>query len=162
LAEQLEETGYRIGEEAVRQGLAAARWPGRLEVVSRAPLTILDGAHNPDGARALRLALEELLPGGKVALVTAVMADKDAGEILVELAPAVARVYPVKADNPRSMAPEDLSAVARRLDLSARVLDGGLPAALVAAREAVLSGEAAAVLVAGSLYLVGEARGLLL
>ncbi len=161
LAEVLEEAGYRTGEEAVRRGLSAARWPGRLEVVGREPLTILDGAHNPDGARALALALEELLPDGKVALVTAVMADKDAGSVLGELAPVVGRVYPVRADNPRSMAPEELAAAAERLDLPARIVPGGLRAALEAARKATMAGEVGAVLVAGSLYLVGEARGLL-
>ena len=161
LAEVLDEAGYRIGEEGIRRGLTVARWPGRVEVISREPLTILDGAHNPDGARALRRALEEVLPGGKVALVTAVMVDKNAGEILAELAPVVARVFPVRVNNLRSMALEDLAAAAEGLGLPME-LAPDLPSALNAAREGVLKGQADAVLVAGSLYLVGEARGKLL
>ena len=57
----LRERGWRIPDEAVRAGVAAARWPGRFEVVAAAPLTIVDGGHNPQGARALADSLADLL-----------------------------------------------------------------------------------------------------
>jgi dihydrofolate synthase/folylpolyglutamate synthase len=66
-----------VGEDAIRRGLAAVRWPGRLDVVATAPLTILDGAHNVDGVAALARELPGLLEGRPLHLLFAVMGDKD-------------------------------------------------------------------------------------
>ena len=64
-------------EAAIRRGLAAVTWPGRFQIVAREPIVILDGAHNPDGARALARSLAEYFPGQAVTLVIGISADKD-------------------------------------------------------------------------------------
>ena len=66
-------------EDAIRAGLRGARWPGRFQIFRRDPLVILDGAHNPAGARALAASLRAYFPGRPVTFVIGVLADKDAG-----------------------------------------------------------------------------------
>src|SRR5919108_381734 len=79
------------GEDAVRAGLARARWPGRLTIVRRDPWLILDGAHNPAGARALAASLRALFGDTPVTFVLGIYADKDARGILDALRPLAAR-----------------------------------------------------------------------
>jgi dihydrofolate synthase/folylpolyglutamate synthase len=152
---QLRQQGVALPEEAIAGGLAAARWPGRLEEVSG---VLLDGAHNPDGASALAAALRALHPGRPVELVFGVLADKDAGGMLGALAPAARRLHVVAPASPRARPAAEVEALCETLGLPADV-HGGLAAALACARDAARDG--ALVCVAGSLYLVGEARALL-
>ncbi len=83
----LKEKGYAISEEAIRRGLQTVSWPGRFEVVSRHPLCILDGAHNPNGVAALTDTLRRTLPGFSFTFVVGVMADKDYHRMLQMAAP---------------------------------------------------------------------------
>ena len=85
----LAEHGAGISEAAFRQGLAAARWPARFEVVKTKPLTIIDGAHNLSGAEALARTVEQYLPAGRLLLVVGVLADKDVNGILRVLLPCL-------------------------------------------------------------------------
>ncbi len=152
-----------IGEVARREGLAKTSWPGRFEhlVVESGPLRgawLLDGAHNPDGARALVLALEDeatrsaKAPG---ALVFGTLADKAWPEMLEILGTVPCpRVYVA----PQGRAAADPAALAARVP--GRVAPS-LPEALRLARAAAAD-HASPVVVCGSLYLVGEARALLL
>ncbi|MBI3181302.1 MAG: bifunctional folylpolyglutamate synthase/dihydrofolate synthase [Myxococcales bacterium] len=157
--ELLGEGGLGVGPERVRQGLAAVRWPGRLEEVARRPHVVLDGAHNPGGAFALARALDELYPGREVHLVFGVLADKDYRAILRALLPLCASVQLAPVKSPRALPPERCLAEAAALCPAVRAHP--TPAlALAAATE--LAGEQGLVLVAGSLYLVGELRSLLL
>lgn len=73
----LRDQGWVIPDEAIRRGLAAARWPGRFEIVGEAPTFIVDGAHNPQGAQALVSSLEQRYPDRAVFLIMSVLADKD-------------------------------------------------------------------------------------
>ena len=154
---RLRRTGRRIPETAIRQGLAMARWPGRFEILRRRPWVILDGAHNPQGAAALRRALEMVLPGARPVMVLGAMGDKDI-EALVEPLASLARTvvatcpsYPGRAADPAVIAD-----VARRVRDEVQVIQ---PAA-AALRHGLdlLTGEDDVLVVAGSLYLVGEAR----
>ena len=125
------EKGFDISDEAILGGIAGARFPARIEVLSRRPLVVLDGAHNPDGARALE-------------------------EMLSALAPCFARVYTVRPDSPRALSAEALAALAKRhfpqvtacdsVEQALRLARGDAPEGLV---------------VCGSLYLAAQARGLL-
>jgi len=151
----LARSGVPIAEDAIALGIATARWPGRLEEVGG---VLLDGAHNPDGAAALAAALAALHPGRPVELVFGVLADKDHGGMLHALAPAARRLHLVAPATPRARAAADLHAQALALGADADVHDG-LEDALRCARRAAADG--ALVCVAGSLYLVGEARALL-
>jgi dihydrofolate synthase/folylpolyglutamate synthase len=144
--------GVRVGEGEIAEGIATARWPGRMEEVGG---VLLDGAHNPDGAAALAAALPVLHPSRPVELVFGVLSDKDHEGMLAALAPAVRRVHLVAPDTPRAREPASYAGAAARLGRPVDV-HAALPEALACARGAARDG--ALVCVAGSLYLVGEAR----
>jgi dihydrofolate synthase/folylpolyglutamate synthase len=152
---ELARAGVPVPEAAIARGIATARWPGRLEEVGG---VLLDGAHNPDGAAALAAALATLHPGRPVELVFGVLADKDHAGMLRALAPVARRLHLVAPATPRARSAADLHAGARALGAAAD-LHRELADALACARRAAEDG--ALVCVAGSLYLVGEARALL-
>ena len=148
--------GLAVGEGDIERGIATARWPGRLETVAG---VVLDGAHNPDGAEALARALPALHPGRPVELVFGVLSDKDHAGMLRAIAPAVRSFHLVAPRSPRARPPDSYRELASSLagptDIHASVAE-----AIDCARRAAADG-AAVVCVAGSLYLVGEARQLL-
>ena len=148
-----------VPEDAIREGLAAARWPGRLEVLSAAPKVVLDGAHNVDGARALADAFVHLWPGVRPALVLGVLADKDRLEMMEALLPLAGSVHACPPASPRAVPADALAAEARGIVSAPVTSHTSAAGALEAARAA--AGGAGVVLVAGSLYLVGEVRRLL-
>ena len=156
--------GRPLDDEVVRDAFATVQVPGRFEVVGRAPLVVLDGAHNPDGATTLATAVDDLAPhlsSGRPTLVLAAMADKDVAGVVAALAraPALAsaRVICTAVKGSRAMSPADL-ADAWRSVAGGRVATAPDPAA---ALEAALGTDGGAVIVAGSLYLVGAVRALL-
>jgi dihydrofolate synthase/folylpolyglutamate synthase len=73
----LRHKGFNITEAALRRGLENTEWPGRLEVLRRDPVFLIDGAHNPEGATVLRKALDEYFPGRPITLIMGVLSDKD-------------------------------------------------------------------------------------
>ena len=153
-----------LGEGPVRRGLAGARWPGRFQVLPPGapgdPVLVLDGAHNPAGARALAASLAEYFPGQPVTLVLAIFADKDRAGILEALAPTAARIVVTAVRSPRAGSPRDLFALAaahaHRLPHGVQVADSVAAALDLATRPALTP----VVCVAGSLYLVGEVLAL--
>jgi dihydrofolate synthase/folylpolyglutamate synthase len=148
-----------LDENTIRAGFAAVTSPGRLEVVSRQPLVLLDGAHNPAGARALAAALLEEFVVDRRTLVVACLADKDLRGILQGLAPAIGRLVVTANKSPRAASAERLRKEAEALGLVAEVA----PDVPTAVRQAIdQAGESEAVVVTGSLYTAGEARDLLL
>jgi dihydrofolate synthase/folylpolyglutamate synthase len=151
----LDAQGVPVGAAAIARGIAGARWPGRLEEVSG---VLLDGAHNPQGAAALARALPLLRPGAPVDLVFGVLSDKDHAGMLAALRPAVRRFHLLAPASPRARPAEEVRALAASLGAEADV-HRTLADALACARRA--AGPDGAVCVAGSLYLVGEARALL-
>ncbi len=152
----LDRGGVRVPEEAIARGIAEARWPGRMEEVGG---VVLDGAHNPDGAAALAAALAALYPGRPVELVFGVLADKDHRGMLAALAPLVRRAHLVPPASPRARPTSTYRDLVAGLGLPVDEHAGaaeGLACARAAARDGAL------VCVAGSLYLVGEARAILI
>lgn len=106
--------GYEIDWEEVKRVLAICRWPGRLEVVQKDPLIILDAGHNEAGARAMRRSLEELLPGkGKVAVI-GILDDKDADPFIQNLPLGTRLVIVTRPDSPRAVNWEQRADLARR------------------------------------------------
>lgn len=153
--EVLRERGWAVPEEAVRRGLAAVRWPGRLELLGRRPLFLLDGAHNAHGMRAAAESLRALFPGRRWTVLLGILADKDAGDMLDLLSPLAERAFVLRPDSPRALAPEALCALLAERGVEARPcasVTEGIAAALEAA------GEEGAVCALGSLYLCGEVR----
>lgn len=143
-------------EAAVRDGLEAARWPGRLELV--APGVLLDGGHNPAGMRRLAADVRRLTGGGRVVVVLGLMADKDGAGILAELRalePAAVVCTRARSAGERAADPE-------RLALAwGRGAESEDDAAMALERARGLAGPEGTVLACGSLYLVGELRALL-
>jgi dihydrofolate synthase / folylpolyglutamate synthase len=143
--------------DAVGAGLAGVRWPGRLERV--AGDVLLDCAHNVEGARALAAALAGLAGGRPVALLVSIVRDKDAAGILAALAPAVSIVVATQSGSPRALSAAELDAIGR--PLVARTVAAPDPiVALDLARR--VGGHGGLVVVAGSIFLVGEVRAHLL
>ena len=154
------EYGYEISDDAILQGLAAARIPARIEVLRRRPLLLLDGCHNPDGARALAETLAKAQYEENLVGVFGMLADKDYKTMLEALAPAFAKVYTVTPDCPRALSGVDLQKEARfHMDAEAAP---GVPEALRAAVRYAEEHNLAGVVVCGSLYLAAEARPWLL
>jgi dihydrofolate synthase/folylpolyglutamate synthase len=151
----LDRAGVPTGEAAIAAGIAETRWPGRLEEISG---VLLDGAHNPDGAAALAASLEALYPGRPVELVFGVLADKDHRGMLSALGPRVRRLHLVAPDSPRARPPASYRDLARSLGPAVDE-HRGCAEAVACAR--VAAGVDGLVAVAGSLYLVGEARRML-
>ena len=154
------EFGYDISDDAILQGLADARMPARIEVLRRHPLLLLDGCHNPDGAKMLAATLtradfEENLVG-----VLGVLADKDYKDMLSDLAPCFAKIYTVTPNCPRALSAEELQKEAR-FHRDAEAADS-VGEAKRKAEDYADENNLAGVVVCGSLYLAAEARPLLL
>lgn len=94
---------WHISKDAVREGMKTVRWPGRFEVLSKDPLIIVDGAHNPDGIRALSHNLGEYCAGETFIFITGILKDKDYHEMLMQMLPFAHSFLTVAPDNPRAM-----------------------------------------------------------
>jgi dihydrofolate synthase/folylpolyglutamate synthase len=142
---------------AAAGGLVAARWPGRLEWLGN---VLLDGAHNPQGARTVEKYVRDHLAGRRVILLTGVMADKDVEGLADILAPLAGEAICVKPEQmARAEDAEALAALYRaRTDAPVRAMDSAKDALAAAKKSA---GEGDVILVCGSLYLVGEIRKIL-
>jgi len=158
-AEILDTEGVaRIPLPALRQGIAQAKWPGRMELFAGPPRVLLDGAHNPAGSRALAGSLADL-PRQRLLLVAGVMGDKDATAILAPLLALADRVFAVAADMERAMPPDVLAGLVERHGIPCTVA-GRVAEGLGQAMDAAAADDL--VLVCGSLFVVGEARARLL
>lgn len=147
----------RINELALHVGVANTEWPGRLERIATAPELILDGAHNPNGAEALRKALDKYYPGQKIHFVFGMMGDKDMSGVIKTLIKGEDVVYAVRADSgTRAAEAEDLAKLVGSNAIAMESLAAAYEAAIAAA------GAEGVVVVCGSLYLVGEFKKLLL
>jgi len=114
--EQLEPRGFATGEAAIRQGLAAVRWPARVEVVSRQPTVVVDASHNVASVAALLGALDESFASRRRLLVFAGTREKDGRGMLALLLPRFDRViFTAYRHNPRNVPPDELQALAEEL-----------------------------------------------
>jgi dihydrofolate synthase/folylpolyglutamate synthase len=146
--------GFALTDAQVTRGLKEVSWPGRFQ---RAGDWILDGAHNPEAVQALTNTWRDRFGSQKAPVVFGAASDKDAAQMLRLLSPIVAEWRFTRFQSPRSLAPEQLVSLARA---------GGLPQAPVSVAESVAQALAAPPapapgLVAGSLFLVGEALSLM-
>ncbi|CAA9578527.1 MAG: Dihydrofolate synthase @ Folylpolyglutamate synthase [uncultured Thermomicrobiales bacterium] len=147
-----------LSPDVISRGLAAARWPGRLEIVRRDPLTIVDGAHNADSAAQLRRALADLFPDRPLTLILGTSLDKDLPGIAAALVPAAARLVLTVSSHPRS-APLDLLHRATDPHAVPTTDTPNIPAAL--ARAAALAPPGGLIVATGSLFIVADARAAL-
>lgn len=155
LASAEELFGRALDPEAVAEGFANASSPGRVEVMRRGPLVVIDGAHNPSGFEALAEALAEEFGDRQWIVVVGAMGDKELPEMMKHLVGMTERVIATAVDDARAIPPADLAAVLSQFGLEAEVVANPHAAVAQAIEEA---GRDGAVLVAGSIYLVGQIR----
>ena len=152
----LRSRGFPIDEQAIERGIAAAVWPGRIEKIHSRPAIYLDGAHNPSAARQLAAFLAENLAGKRVFMLFGVLRDKAVDEIAGSLFPHAAQVIFTAPQTTRALSAKELAAIAGHHAAGFEIIpdaDRALDAAL--ARSAPDD----AIVITGSLYLIGQLRG---
>ena len=117
--EILKGQGFKIDEKAVREGLLAARWPARFEIISRDPLIIFDGAHNPEGIETAVESIKRYFGDEKVAILTGVMKDKDYNYISRKFAEIADRAFTITPANPRALPADEYAKVLEGVGITA-------------------------------------------
>jgi folylpolyglutamate synthase/dihydropteroate synthase len=130
-----------------------------MDVVATEPLIVVDGAHNPAGARALAEALPRAFVWERLHVVLAVSGNKDVGGVVAPIAALADVVHATRFDGPRSAEPDVVAEAARSTGVGRVEVEPSLRAALDAARATAAPGDA--ILVTGSLFTVGQALGML-
>jgi dihydrofolate synthase/folylpolyglutamate synthase len=156
-AEELGKQGFAVTPDAIEQGIRQTRWPGRFQIVppaGGAPEFVLDVAHNPDGAWALRSTLSAVYGDRPFTLVFGVMRDKAIRDVSEILFPLAEKVVATRADNPRAATTEEIRAAVSRVAVDLVESPDVVSALQTAAASAGASG---LVVVTGSIYIVGEA-----
>jgi dihydrofolate synthase/folylpolyglutamate synthase len=150
--------GLPIAPQALAEGFANVQWPGRFEIVQRAPMVVIDGAHNADSAARLAQAVRDYFPNRRVYLVFGASSDKDVAGMLKELLAdgvGVQHVVVTQAVHPRAMEPDELAALVTAAGVSVEAVNAVAPALR---RALDLAGPDDIILATGSLFVVAEAR----
>ena len=150
----LRSVGLEVPENAVCEGLAAAKWSARFELIGRDPTVIYDGAHNPEGISAAVRSIKNYFPNCKVYVLSGVMKDKDYGCIAADLAKVASRAFTVTPDNPRALDSAEYAKVLSSCGIDATSFESlgeALEAAVNAARE-----DGVPLICLGSLYMYSE------
>lgn len=157
-AEVLKNKGYNITEETIRKGLLKARWPGRLEVLKKDPVLIIDGAHNVEGVKALKKSLDLLFPGKKLTFIIGVLSDKDYQSMLAHILPGCEKLFTVTPNNSRALPAADLAVVAKKYCKNIKICN----TVETAMKKSLAETSKDDVICAfGSLYYIGEIRNIL-
>ena len=156
VTEVLREKGFTISENSIGEGLKAARWAGRLEVMGKNPLLILDAAHNTDGVKSLQKALQEQVEYAKLVLVIGILGDKALDDMLKEIIPMADKIVITKPDSPRAAEPETVAETAEKYTRLPIILEDSIPRAINIALS--LAEPEDLLLISGSLYTISEAR----
>ncbi len=101
--------GYEISEDSIRKGLANTKWPGRLEVLSKQPVFLIDGAHNGEGAEVLADVLKAYFPGKKILFIIGALKDKDIASIVTPTLPIASEYITVTPDSNRALSSKDMA-----------------------------------------------------
>ena len=155
VVDTLKQIGWKISEQNIRDGLRDVQWPGRFDIVSRSPLFIIDGGHNPQCIEALVKNIEDYLKDRKVIAITGVLADKDYADMYVPVMPYVHKFLCITPPNPRKLEAMELAKYLREKGADAvgsDTIENGVKLAL---REAGADG---VILCFGSLYSIGSIR----
>ncbi len=152
--EVLIEKGNKIPLQSIIQGMKEVSWEGRLQILNRRPLVVVDGAHNQDSAQKLRQALGQYFKFDKAILIIGMSSDKDLAGIVAELAPVFQKVIVTRSTHPRAMATAPIAAEFKRHGIEAQQVDDisvALPLALSLAAEKDM------ICVTGSLFVAAGA-----
>ena len=153
--EALQEKGWNITEEHIRQGLQQVSWPGRFDIVGHDPLFIIDGGHNPQCIRALVENIRDYLAGRRVIALTGVLADKDYGDMFRPVMAMVEQFVCVTPNNPRKLQADLLAEHLQKAGAKAEACQS-FAQGVAKARE--LAGKDGVVLCFGSLYTIGDIK----
>jgi dihydrofolate synthase/folylpolyglutamate synthase len=152
--------GRKLEEKKLKAALESVSLPGRLEVISKNPYLIIDGAHNLAGIKVLRKELLRLVKDNKIILVLSILKDKEVNKMLEAIIPLAKKVIATSSKNPRSLTAKTLSEMIRNSRAGVDCLvKPNLAQALRSASN--LASDNDIICITGSLYLVGEARNLL-
>lgn len=144
-----------LSEEAVAEGMKAARWPGRFEVLSREPWFIVDGGHNPQCAETVACNLKYYFPGKPAVILIGVLADKDYGEVCSIVEPCAGQFVTVTPDSYRALSAE---ALAEQLSRYGKPVTACASVAEGVEKACELAGLDGLVCAFGSLYMTGDIR----
>ena len=145
-----------ITAKSIERGIRETRWPGRFQVLAPRPgwpEVVIDVAHNPAGAWALRSALSERYEDRPLIFVFGAMRDKAISEMTEILFPLADRVIATRPENPRAASPEEIRQAAARTGVEIEAIEDVNSAV---ARARAISGERSVIVITGSIYLVGE------
>jgi dihydrofolate synthase / folylpolyglutamate synthase len=160
-AEELNKFGFHISAQDVAHGIRSTAWPARFQVIPAAddfPEVVLDVAHNPAGAWALRSALSTFYEGRPLTFIFGAMRDKAIAEIADIIFPLADRVIATHAENPRAASPQQIAEVGAHTQTE--ILQAkSVPEALE--RACAFAGNGGVIVITGSIYIVGEALGIL-
>lgn len=156
VADSLITQGWKITEEHIREGLRDVSWPGRFHIVTREPLFIVDGGHNPQCLESLVTNIRDYLPGRRIIALTGVLADKDYGQMYLPVMPYISSFVCITPPNERKLEARELAMHLRAAGAEA-VAAESIPQGVSMARE--LAGEDGVVLCFGSLYSIGTIYG---
>jgi len=157
--EILTQKGYHISRQNIYDGLRDVSWPGRFDIVSRQPLFIIDGGHNPQCIEALVKNIGDYLAGKRVIALTGVLADKDYGDMYRPVMPLVEQFVCVTPPNPRRLPAQELAGHLSQVGAKATACDEIADGVRLAV---TLAGNDGAVLCFGSLYTIGAIRDALM
>jgi dihydrofolate synthase/folylpolyglutamate synthase len=159
--ERLQMSGVYIADENIIEGIAAASYPGRMELILEKPRVLLDGAHNPEGMKMLAQSLKEDFPYHRLLLVLGVLKDKDITKIISTIVPLADLLIVTQSTNARAYDPLLLKEKIQRFDATKEVcVEASVPQAVDHAKQ--LAKRKDLICVSGSLFTVGEARQYLL
>lgn len=149
----LKQRGWDITEEHIRQGLENVRWPGRFEVISKEPLFIIDGGHNPQCIEALAQNVKDYLSGHYVIAITGVMSDKDYREMYQPIIPYISEFICITPSSPRSLDAVELAGRLKEMGAIAKACDSVKEAVKDALER---TGSDDAIICFGTLYSIAE------
>jgi dihydrofolate synthase/folylpolyglutamate synthase len=153
--EALAEKGYKISDEAVAEGMRRVQWGGRLEILQKNPLVLLDGAHNPAGMAALCRALRNDYRYRRLIVIFGVLSDKDTARMLRPLCRLAHRIILTEPDVSRALSSDILFSIAKRYHHHVAMAANPREALSTALESA---GSSDLICITGSLYLVGEIK----
>ena len=154
----LRERGAEISDENIVKGIAASRWNGRMEICSRSPLTVIDGAHNADGVKMLAESVKKYFAGKRIVLLIGVLGDKEYEKMAAEIVPLADAVVITEPDSDRAMPAEKFKEVVEKYCYNVNCIDGIKEAYDFALG---ITGADDVLLCAGSLYLIGRLRSII-
>jgi len=158
VVELLQEYGFAVPVESVKSGISSVKWPGRIQMIARKPVTLVDCAHNGASAQCLAKFLREFYPGKNIIIIMGILKNKDLKTIAEALCPLAMRVVVTHINSPRALSVDEIYAKIKGYCREKPIKEWNLKRALGLARR--IAGEDGVVCITGSIYLVGEVLGM--